>query len=209
MKREKQTTRKSKVFCIAVICTICTAYGQVGIGEDTPTAALEVKGTDTGIPTLHLQPQSSVTGTSSGQMAVIDDILYTYDALRGKWLSVETTVLTFGLAGAVDGQDLEYIGDVELSGPMMPFDGTVVYASAIASSGQSDKVLFIDVYSDTNNVTPVISAPAQLVDYKISNNLINVDFNKGYFAKVRASAAGDPVNDIMFKIWVKWRKNNP
>ena len=45
---------------------------QVGVGTTDPTAELEIETSNSGIPALELNPQSSPTGTATGQLAVLE-----------------------------------------------------------------------------------------------------------------------------------------
>ena len=79
----------------------CGLFAQVGIGTITPNAELEIKSNST-LPALELNPQTAPVGTATGQIAVIGDKLYMFDVTRAKWLSVEATMLNFGLENGTD-----------------------------------------------------------------------------------------------------------
>ena len=93
-----------------LICNVI--FAQVGIGTTNPTAQLEINTSGTSLPALEISPQSSPIGTATGQLAVIDDKLFLYDQTRGKWLSVESCLLNFGLEEDSDNVFLEYVGDI-------------------------------------------------------------------------------------------------
>lgn len=84
----------TSLFLLSVSC-----YAQIGFGETNPTAALEIKTTASDLPGLRLNPQSSPVGVDTGQMAVIGDKLFMFDANRDKWLSIEYTTVEFGRLG--------------------------------------------------------------------------------------------------------------
>ncbi len=113
------------------------SYAQVGIGTRNPTSQLEIATTNTGIPAIEINPQSTPLGTSEGQLAVMGDVtngykLYMYDDVRGKWLSVETSTLTLGRNSNQDNTNLRATANQgnTRSGYLMPFDGTIVHVTA-------------------------------------------------------------------------------
>ena len=219
---------RRNLFFLTVFLFSNVLFAQVGIGADVPASELDIKGSATGAPTLKLTPQAVPTGTATGQLAVINDILYQFDLGRNSWLSVESTMLTFGLLGPANDEDLEYIGDVEDGGPIVPFNASVVYATANTSGGELNKLLFIDVYAP-GNPNPIISAPIQFSDGTISNPTLNVPFPAGVYAKVRVTRSSSvtgvnngtspptytfgpdtgPIIDPLFSLWLKWRIDNP
>lgn len=188
------------------------ALAQVGIHQENPTAALEIKGEDSGIPVLQLEPQSSPRGEELGQLAVIGDKMYLYDATRLKWLSLENTLINFGLAGPANNQELEYVGDVEQSGPKMPYDGTIVHVSMNASGGNATKTVRLyknNVAVPNNDANPEIDGVLALEDYNFINANYNLDFNAGDAFRMVVGAGGGPsVEDLSVVFWIKWRKDN-
>jgi hypothetical protein len=190
-----------------ILCS-CALFAQVGIGTTDPSAQLDVVGTNTGIPTLALSTQTAPIGTQMGQLSVIGDKLYHYDATRGKWLSVESSTIAFGLEGNVDNQALEFTGDVETTGPKMPFDGTVVYLSIQSSGGQSDKGFQIvkNGIDVPDNPNTTIDGSINLVSGSYINTNYNLDFNAGDYFEIDVAAAGGNVNNVSFVMWVKWRQ---
>ncbi len=110
------------------------ANAQVGIGNEAPSAQLEISNdvATLDFPLLELNPQRTPAGTTSWQLAVIGDQLYMYDETRVQWLIVETTALQYGYGTvpvAFEGgnQILFFGGDNEEVGGSMPFNGTIVY----------------------------------------------------------------------------------
>jgi hypothetical protein len=182
-------------------------HAQVGIGTITPTAEFEVSTTNTGIPALELNPQSTPVGTATGQLAVIGDQLYMYDVTRAKWLSTETTTLTFTSTGPTTNILLKYgeVANVN-SGAYMPHAGTIVYIGATTSdlSGSSSTKAF-DV-TVKNGATTISTTTFNLVNWKFLKTDYNVNFNAGNYINVRTPSAGGNVTDPTVTVWVKWRK---
>ena len=178
------------------------SIAQVGIGTTSPSAMLEVVSTDTGIPTLELTPQSAPVGDTTGQLAVIGDILYMYDATRGKWLSVESTALQFSKDGDdIDGEYLNFGGDVadRSSGAFMPNNGTITAISIMAEDGQSDKAFQIRINGTTDTTYNLSSLSFSQTD-------IDIEFDSEDFINVRVVSSGDEMENPTAIIWVKWRK---
>ena len=124
--------KKTIIQIVFFLSFINSTYAQVGIGTTSPSAMLELVSTDTGIPALELTPQSAPVGDTTGQLAVIGDILYMYDAIKGLWLSVETVSFDFGKSGNVETESLRSQGNITSanSGTLMPFNGTIIAITA-------------------------------------------------------------------------------
>jgi len=75
-----------------------------------PTAELEIETTNTGIPELELNAQSSPIATATGQIVLIGDKLYMYDVTRTKWLSIETAPLQYARNNNVDNNQRLHFG---------------------------------------------------------------------------------------------------
>ncbi|MEM7085864.1 MAG: hypothetical protein AAF489_06765 [Bacteroidota bacterium] len=181
---------------------------QVGIGTVLPSAELEIEGTNTGIPTLELNPQSAPTGTADGQLAVIGDKLYLFDATRDKWLSTDTTALNYGWAGTADNQVLWFGGDVELTGPIMPLDGTIVYVTVNSTGGNTTKRMDLQINGSNvgNDPDPTLDGRFNLVAGSFTYSDFNIDFNAGDYITINAANNGAGVDDPVAVIWVKWRE---
>ncbi|NMH87841.1 hypothetical protein [Flavivirga algicola] len=198
-----------------LFCMHYYSFSQVGIGTTSPTSELEIETTNTGIPALELNPQSAPTGTVTGQLAVIGDKLFMYDATRTKWLSVETTALQYGYGTSTDDQTLYFGGDIgyylapqDVSGPKMPFNGTIVYLTIESSGGNASKRfdLLINGTNVGNNSDPTLDGRFNLSGGSFTRTTFNIDFNAGDYITIRAASNGSAVEDPAAIIWVKWRE---
>ena len=204
---------KLNLFFAFLLCLNVTAmWSQVGIGTTDPSAELEIETTNTGIPALQLNPQSAPDGDADGQLAVIGDKLYMYDLTRDKWLSIETTALQYGRNGNVNNQRLRFGGDLRnnSSGPLMPFDGTIVYMTIKSSDGSSTKDFDIkingtDVGTDTD---ATLDGRVNLSSGSFTQTEYNIDFDAGDFITLEIRNGSDVANPAGV-IWVKWRVDNP
>lgn len=181
---------------------------QVGIGTTNPTAELEIGTTSNGIPALELNAQTAPVGTVTGQLAVIGDKLYMYDATRSKWLSTEVSSLSFGRSGNQDNVNLRATGNQgnTRSGYLMPYDGTIVYATVKSNngSGAQSKQFSIRVRNGntTNSSTNITTSSSE----HISTNL-NVDFSAGDYINGTINNDGNGnVNNASIVVYVKWRQ---
>jgi hypothetical protein len=132
-----------------------------------------------------------------------------YDSSRGKWLSTNGVLLNFGLESSVDNRFLEYAGDVLLSGPRMPKDGTIVYVTINSSGGEANKKyeLFLNNSGVPNNdANPSVDGILQASGASFTTTTYNLDFNAGDYIRVYASAEGNAVLNPVVLLWVKWRK---
>lgn len=205
---------KTRIYIITLLVVAVSSVleAQVGINQEDPTAALEIKGGASGRPLLQLEPQSTPRGLEFGQLAIIDDKMYLFDENRTKWLSLENTLINYGLAGNSDGQELEYVGDVEQSGPKMPFDGTIVHVTMNASSGNDSKSVQLyknNVVVPNNDINTEVDGVLTLQDFSFINANYNLDFEAGDAFRMVVSASGNPVRDLSVVFWIKWRKDNP
>ena len=198
--------RKIYILILSLLFNYSTA--QVGIGIKNPQAELHINTTTNGIPALRLEPQSNPVGSSTGQISVIEDKLYMYDATRGKWLSVEATKYSFDLEDGADNQSIEYIGDIENSGPVIPFNGTIVYMAMNASGGQVNKgvQMLINGNNVADNADARIDGLMNLDNYKLTKLDYNLNVNQNDMIQFEVVAAGNAVNDLSVDLWIKWRK---
>ena len=141
-------------------------------------------------------------GTATGQLAVIGDQLYLYDNTRVKWLSVESSTITFGEDGGADDANLEYAGDITNSGPNMVRKGTIVYVAMNSSGGENNKIASIDITDDLGALT---SHQIQLSGGSRIYDNFNVDFEEGDRIQLNVSDIGSDVEDMTVILWVKWR----
>lgn len=198
------------VFLLFLSITFST-YSQVGINTTTPTAELEIQTTNTGLPALKINSQTSPNGSETGQIAVIGDKLYMYDATRGKWLSIETVALQYGRNGSRDDEILRYTGGVDDagSGPRMPFDGTIVYMTINSSGGAPDKEFDIKINGTDvpNNADPTLDGMINLTSGSFTRTTYNIDFNAGDYIllEIGVLPSSMDVDDPAGVIWVKWR----
>lgn len=197
-----------------LLCSYCS-FSQVGIGTTTPTAELEIETTNAGIPALELNPQSAPIGSVTGQLAVIGDKLFMYDATRVKWLSVETTALQYGYEAIADNRVLWFGGDIgrntsteDDTGPKMPFDGTIVYMTIESSGGNASKSFDIEISGTAvpNNADPTLDGRFHLSGGAFTRTTFNIDFNAGDYIMLKARSNGSGVRDPAAIIWVKWRE---
>jgi len=186
------------------------SFSQVGIGTTTPSSELEIQTTNTGIPALELNAQTTPTGTATGQISLIGDRLYMYDATRAKWLSIETTALQFGTNGGADDERLAFGGDLSNgnSGAMMPFDGTIVYMTIESSGGLNTKLFDLEINGGNvgNNADPSLDGRINLSGGSFTRTTYNIDFDAGDYITLEVGSTGVAVQNPAGIIWVKWRQ---
>jgi len=179
---------------------------QVGINTTSPNALLTIDTDSRTEAALELVPQSTpTTSLAAGQLAVIGDQLYMYDDTRSKWLTVANTAIQFGRNGAVDTDNLHYGGNMVsgIAGALMPFNGTVVYITAMAANGDDTDInLRARDASNTNSINETFT----LSGLRYTDTAANFDFNAGDYLTVRARDAATTATDITVIFWVKWRQ---
>ncbi len=184
------------------------SLSQVGIGTTNPTAELEIGTTNNGIPALELNAQTAPVGSITGQLAVIGDKLYMYDATRVKWLSTEVTTLSLGRSGNQDNVNLRATGNQgnNRSGYLMPYDGTIVYATAKSNNGSGAQAKQFSILVRNGNTTNTSTNISTVSSEYISTNL-NIDFSAGDYINGTINNDGNGnVNNVSIVLWVKWRQ---
>ena len=183
------------------------ANAQVGIGTILPNGKLTIDASAETTAALELVPQATpTTNLANGQLAVIGDKLYMYDATRTKWLTLESTAIQFGRDGNVGDVNLLLGGnmDSDTSGALMPFNGTIVAITAMAASGGNQP---INVRArDASNVDSV-DETFTLASLRYNDTTTNLDFDAGDYITVRVFGGNSnrPV-DVTTTVWVKWRQ---
>ncbi len=181
-------------------------HAQVGVGTISPNGKLTIDASSDTTAALELIPQATpTTNLATGQLSVIGDRLYMYDATRSKWLSIESTALQYGRNNSSDTQNLQYGGTMVSgsSGPLMPFDGTIVAISSVGSSGDDTDVnIRARDASNTNSINETFT----LSSLRYTDTSANFDFNAGDYITVRARDAATTTENLTVVLWVKWRQ---
>ena len=172
-----------------------SSSGSIGINTNTPKAQLDIE--STGVP-LRIKPSTSTpTGTDAGQLFMGDDgILYTYDATRAKWLSVDRTLLNW--ESAVSALSTAYIG---ASGIRLVRDATITAITAqsgsilaagwsieVRKNGLTGDILTLNISGQEGN----------------HNNSTDIDVNEGDYLRVYCN--GLLVVFPQALIEIAWRK---
>lgn len=175
---------------------------QVGINTTEPTAELEVATTSTGIPALRLEPQVNPTGSEEGQIAIIGDTSYLYDNTRSKWLGFGLTGLQFNQNSGRDGGTIRYGGNQESSaaGPLMPFDGTIVYLTAKVSSGNGNQSQTFTV-----NINGVAGPTITLSSGQQTRIDVDTDVSAGDYITLTSSVGSGSNTEASVIVWIKRR----
>ncbi len=153
---------------------------------------------------LELTDLSSAPTTNlvEGQMAIINGLLYAYDATRAKWLSVQRQTFTFGRKGNSANQWLAFAGGSlasNNSGYRIMRNATIVGLSGqLDASGTCDmRVRRNDVA--TNIASLSLAAVTGLTDVTINVDLTATDFLQCYLE------ASSVVEDPMIVVEIAWR----
>lgn len=182
------------------------SYSQVGIGTTTPTAQLEIDASATPtMPPFKIVPSvMPPTGTSSGQIAIIDNSLYIYDATRSKWLSSEVSVFSWGNNGATDNEYLEYATtNASNSGAKIPVNATIVAVTIQTATSSTDNARQFTIRKNNPSVDVVHFTTAT---FTYNSILVNTDVNAGDFLQVFVNNEFNEVNSPIVTLWLKWRK---
>ena len=199
------------ILVIAIFAGTATLTAQVGIATLAPTAQLELDNDALApnFPLLELNPQTAPAGTATGQLAVIGDLLYMYDSVRSKWLSIQAIPLQFSRNGSTIAENL-FFGDTnsDNTGPLMPFDGTIVALTAKASAmSATTKRLQVRVRNGVTNVSNTNFSLSNTTN-SFNNTAIDTDFSAGDYLLTRGrnTPVAATADDVSVVVWVKWRQ---
>jgi len=188
--------------------TLDQAYDQGGPGAgrtiyvDSGAVQLSASG---GYAPLELTDLASAptTGLADGQLAVINGLLYEYDDVRTKWLSVQKISLFFGRSGNTKNQYLSFgVGTLASnnSGFRIPRNATIV-----SLSGQLDASGTCDMRIRKNGTATNIATLSIAAAQGAHDNTINVDLSAGDFLHSYLDAvAGVP--DPVLIVEIAWRE---
>jgi hypothetical protein len=206
-----------KIKIVFILLPIFT-LAQVGISTTNPTATLEIATSDTEtMPPFEIESRSTTpTGTSDGQMAVIDSMLFLYSVSKNKWLSLETIPLTFTNYFQTGSSTYSY-GHLTTSnsinvGIKLPYDRTIVAITfqQFYNSNASNKNFEIRRNFTQISTVDVIHT-FTLAGITYNNNNVNIDFNSGDYLSLYCVNDGVPgsLSSPVATLFIKWRKDNP
>ncbi len=178
-----------------------SATGNIGINNATPNAQLDIE--STAVP-LRIQPSTiTPTGTESGQIFMGDDgILYAYDGTRMKWLSVDRTMIGWGMNSAITTNAYlrQFNGaDSDNTGWRMLRNGTITGISAQSNNANTWTVEI----RKNDGLIPITALVITAADGN-QDATLNVDFNEGEF--LQAYCNGISVEYPEALIEIAWRK---
>jgi hypothetical protein len=134
-----------------------------------------------------------------------DNLVYHFDGLRSKWLSIATKTFQFGrnnLAANTAG----YLGFADFfhsstNGILMPKNGTIIKASLLNNNTITRSVQI----RINNSATIMVDISLTAQNTRIINNA-NLNFNSGDFMNVYvATSAGNVINGTNCLVEVAWR----
>lgn len=194
---------------ITLFLFVINIYGQrVGINTSNPQAKLDINAQPNGLPALQINPQSTPVGSVNGELTVIGDKLYLYSLNRKKWLSAETSMYSFAEDGNAETR-LEYTGDVERTGPIIPIDATIVEINVRAANATVNKRIQLHINGiavPNNDANPSIDGALALDNNsEFYTNTYNLNINRGDILTVTQSGVG-LLRDVTVDIILKWRK---
>lgn len=176
--------------------------GNVGIGTHNPEATLEIE--SNAVP-FKIEPSTSTpAGSSGGQMFISSDdgILYIYDGTRNKWLSVDRTMIGWGINN--NNATYRYLkqfngADSDKNGWRMIRNGTI---TSITAQTDSDNTWVLEIRKN-DSVTPIATLNINNTTGN-HNTALDIDFDEGDY--LQAYCNGEDVNRPETLIEIAWRK---
>jgi hypothetical protein len=194
------------------------SLAQVGISTTNPTATLEIATSDSEpMPPFEIESRSvTPTGTSEGQFAVIDNMLYAYNQSKNKWLSLETIPLIC-TNYALNGNSGYSYGSLSTTtsssvGIKLPYDGTIVaitFQQHYNSNASNKNIEIRRNYTLPTSIDVIHTFTLTGITY--NNNNTNIDFNSGDYLSLYSVNDGVPgsLTSPVATLFIKWRKDNP
>ncbi len=172
---------------------------RVGIGTTSPDAQLDIE--SSGVPLKITPSVTTPTGTQAGQMFMgSDGILYVYDGVRNKWLSVDRQNISWARGGLVTNQYLPIHNSYSITnGYRMLRNATITGVTAQSGATGSWQLLILR----NNEITTTLFVTLSNEVGKHSNN-ITLDLNEGDY--IKAYALGSNINSPIGSIEFAWRK---
>lgn len=216
-KTELQTSGQSEVHWdnltnvpdLAEHNTLDEAYDEGGIGAGrtifVDTGSVQLSASDGGYAPLELTEQGTLPtlGLAGGQLSVKDGILYAYDSVRSKWLSVQRMFLNFGKRGLSRNQWLAFGTGVlysNNSGYRLARNATIVSITGqLDASGSCDiRLRKNDVASNIASLN--INTAIGNEDTSIDVNLDSSDYIQAYIENTNF------VQDPVVVVEIAWRE---
>ena len=179
--------------------------GNVGINTGNPDAMLDVDPTSNNEVPLRLRPNGATpTGANSGEFHVgTDGLLYTYDATRTKWLSVDRNMVGWGRnSNNTSNQYLRQFNGALSSqnGWRMIRDGTIT-AITVQGNANQNYTIHIRKNDDTINIASLAVSNADQGAHDVS---IDVDFDEGDY--LQCYLVGTSIDYPQVLIEIAWRQ---
>jgi hypothetical protein len=182
--------------------TVGNTTGATGVVINSGTEQVEIDGV-TYYGANNGNPTATGSGFQDGDKYYDTglDMEMRYDATRGKWLSVETSVFQVGRNGNTrDGQYYRGVDRRVLSatlGYTAWYDGTIV---GFAYTRDDTDAATFEVTDDGATVASLASSATSG-----SDNTLDGDFASGSVLAVRNAAGGNRTSDVQAWVRIKWR----
>jgi len=137
-------------------------------------------------------------------------IFFNVDDVRTKWLSVDSTIKTFGRPGNHDNLLMRSTGNVvnRVTGILMPYNGTIV--AVTVKTNQSNGAQIKNFFIETRNgvgINPVTSDVVTTASSEFTSTTFNRNFSAGDYLTVHIDNDGNgDVNNAFVTLWIKWRQ---
>jgi len=131
--------------------------------------------------------------------------LFLTDTSRSKDLSVAEFTVAYSENNLGNSDWLEVGSATDAtSGYIMPYNATLVRATAHTSSSSSSKA--IDLYVDGVATAPLLTIPSGGgSESEITDGTLNIDVNADQKVRLRGGATGGQIGDVIVTLWFRWR----
>lgn len=186
------------------------AYDKGGPGAgrtiDVDSGAVQFTAETSGYAPIELTEQDFLPtqGLDGGQLSVKNGILYAYDSVRSKWLSVQRMFITFGRKGKTKNQYIDHIaGPSNNSGYRLARNATIV-----SITGQLDTADSCDIRIRKNDDT-ITNITSLNISSDVGNSdiTINTDLNSDDYLQSYVETSGNiKVEDPLVVLEIAWRE---
>lgn len=155
---------------------------------------------------LRIVPKTSLpsTGLEGGRIEVKNGVLYIYDDIRSKWLSVNRQTLVFGRNGVAGNQYLSYMGGgMSSDSGYRPSNSATIVSMSVQTSTSDDYSIDIRKNDTLTGIASLsVSGSDNAGEITTDVNLTIGDFLQCY---LNYTGSGSGVEDPVVVIELAWR----
>ena len=152
-----------------------------------------------------IQPKITLplTDVESGRLSVKDNMLFTYDATRTKWLSVQRNTLVFGRAGTTNNQYLNFAGGgISSKSGYRLLRNAVIVGMSVQTSNPKSYSVHLRRNDEETNIATIVSVSDGIIQTNTDRDVYANQYLQCY---LEFTGTGFGVDDPIVMIELAWR----